>query len=177
MAISGGSGTGTSDPYGMNPFRIRGLPSTSQLNRMAGGFRTPPAGFQFGAPQIARAFMPSFGGVGSMDALGDMGSSARKQAGVLRMDKDGEKKPGEKRNVGRKIMDLLSGESGAAIGGVAQGAGTAIGAYLNRRSNQEMTKLEREKFDEDRRREALREKERERIRALLAPALEAYSPR
>jgi hypothetical protein len=40
-----------------------------------------------------------------------------------------------------------------------------------------MTKLEREKFDEDRRREALREKERERIRALLAPALEAYSPR
>jgi len=176
MAISGGSGTGTSDPYGMNPFRIRGLPSTSQLNRMAGGFRTPPAGFQFGAPQIASGFTPSFGGVGSMDGMGDMGGRSRRQAGVLRMDKDGEKEP-NKRNIGKRIMDLLSGESGAAIGGVAQGAGTAIGAYLNRRSNQEMTKLERDKFEEERRQEGLREKERERIRALLAPALDVYRPR
>ncbi len=158
------------DPYSMNPFRLGGLPSTSQLNR-SGGFRTPPAGFQFGVPQIARGFMPSFEGVGAMNTLGDMSNIARKQAGVLRMDKDG------KRGIGKKIMDLLSGESGAAVGGIAQGAGTAIGAYLNRRSNQEMTKLEREKFDEERRREALREKERERIRALLAPTIESFRPR
>lgn len=172
MSIFGGSASGTSNPYAMNPYRIGGLPSTSQLNR-SGGFRAPPAGFQFGAPQIARGFMPSFGGLGSMD----MGGGARTKAGISRMDKDGEKKPDEKRGIGKKIMDLLSGESGAAVGGVAQGAGTAIGAYLNRRSNQEMTKLEREKFEEERRRESLREKERERIRALLAPTIESFRPR
>lgn len=150
-----------------NPRRIGGLPTTSQLNKQSGGFTTPPAGFKFGAQPSAR-FMPSFGGTGSMNSYGDLGGGLRKQTGALRDDKDG---------FGKKLRDLFSGESGAALGGVAQGAGAVLGAYMNRQSNKEMTKLEREKFEEERRREGLREKERERIRALLAPVLDAYRPR
>ena len=150
-----------------NPRRIGGLPTTRQLNSQYGGFTTPPAGFKFGAPQPVR-FMPSFGGTGSTNAYGELGGGLRKQVGALREDND---------SFGKKLKDLFSGESGAALGGVAQGAGAALGAYLNSRSNKEMTKLEREKFEEGRRREELREKERARIRALLAPTLETYRPR
>ena len=150
-----------------NPRRIGGLPTTSQLNKQSGGFTTPPAGFKFGAPQPSR-LMPSFGGTGSMNAYGDLGGGLRKQTGALREENDG---------FGKKLKDLFSGESGAALGGVAQGAGAALGAYLNSRSNKEMAKLEREKFEEERRREALREEQRARIRAMLAPTLETYRPR
>lgn len=150
-----------------NPRRISGLPTTNQLNKQAGGFTTPPAGFKFGAPQPAR-FMPSFGGTGSMNTYGDLGGGLKKQSGALREEKDG---------FGKKLRDLFSGESGAALGGVAQGAGAALGAYLNSRSNKEMTKLEREKFEEERRREGLREEQRARIRAMLAPVLDTYRPR
>ena len=150
-----------------NPRKTGGLPTTSQLNKQAGGFTTPPAGFKFGAPQSPR-FMPSFGGTGSMNTYGDLGGGLRKQVGALRDDKDG---------FGKKLKDLFSGESGAALGGVAQGAGAVLGAYMNRQSNKEMSKLEREKFEEERRREGLREQERERIRALLSPVLDAYRPR
>jgi len=150
-----------------NPRRISGLPTTSQLNKQYGGFTQPPAGFKFGSPPTSR-FMPSFGGTGPMNTYGDLGGGLRKQTGSLREENDG---------FGKKLRDLFSGESGAALGGVAQGAGAVLGAYLNSRSNKEMTKLEREKFQEERRREGLREKERERIRALLAPTLEAYRPR
>ena len=155
------------DTMSGNPRRIGGLPTTSQLNNQSGGFTRPPAGFKFGAPQPVR-FMPSFGGTGSTNAYGELGGGLRKQIGALREDND---------SFGKKLKDLFSGESGAALGGVAQGAGAALGAYLNSRSNKEMTKLEREKFEEGRRREELREKERERIRAMLAPTLEAYRPR
>lgn len=152
-----------------NPRKIDKLPTTSQLDKQAGGFTTPPAGFKFGAPQSPR-FMPSFGGTGSMNTYGGLGGGLRKQTGALRDDND-------KDGFGKKLKDLFSGESGAALGGVAQGAGAVLGAYMNRQANKEMSKLEREKFEEERRREGLREQERERIRALLSPVLDAYRPR
>jgi hypothetical protein len=69
-------------------------------------------------------------------------------------------------SIGQRIRSLLSGQSGAAIGGIAQGAGTAIGAYLNRRT-------ERQRFEEEKRRQRIIEENNRRAQELLMPILQS----
>jgi len=187
--LFGGGGTSApqvgTNPYSANPYTTGGV---QPMN--IGGFKPAPAGFQWGtgsqmgggSPVVNRTgFTPNFGGVGSIDAFSNMGKSA--MGASLYNPDDEEAKTrgygGEKKGSGRigKIRDLLTGESGAAIGGIAQGAGSVIGAYMNRKAQGEMTKLERQKFEEELRREAAMEEQRQAIRDLLMPTIQQLRPR
>lgn len=171
--------TSLTKPLAANPYQVGGVQPVN-----IGGFRPAPSNFQWGGSPATRSIMgmPSFGGVGAFDAMGALGRPAG-MSRYLNPDDEaadalgyGKEKPSKRGKMGR-IKDLLTGESGAAIGGIAQGAGSVIGAYLNRKANQEMTKLERDKFEEEKRMEAAREEQRKILRALLMPAIEQYRPR
>lgn len=171
--------TSLNKPLASNPYVTRGAQPVN-----VGGFRPAPAGFQWGGSPTTRATvgMPSFGGVGAFDPM----SALARPAGASRyLNPDdeaaealgyGREKSGKRGKLDR-IKDLLTGESGAAIGGIAQGAGSVVGAYLNRKANQEVTKLEREKFEEEKRREMEREEQRRILRSLLMPTLDQFRPR
>lgn len=78
-----------------------------------------------------------------------------------------EKKGGGKLDA---LRGLLSGGSGAAIGGFAQGAGSVIGSYLDRKS-------ERDRLKEAKRQAEREEKQQDEIRRLLMPLFEKQAAR
>jgi len=185
----GGSATPTvgTNPYAGNPYTTGGV---QPMN--IGGFKPAPADFKWGggsssSPSFGGSFGGGFGNMAGMSGLGNVGAFnpydalAKRGMGASRYNPDGEPETGgaPKPPRGRlgKIKELLTGESGAAIGGLAQGAGTVIGAYMNRKSQGEMTKLERQKFEEELRRQALMEQQQKALRDLLMPTIQQLRPR
>jgi hypothetical protein len=187
--LFGGGGSSVStpnvgiNPYSANPYTTGGVQPVN-----FGGFKPAPPGFQWGSGTQAGAgmgsanlgggFVPNFGGVGAMNAVNALG-------GMRQQDPTGDDAIAEALGYGKprsggskmdRIKSLLTGEKGAAIGGVAQGVGSVLGAYMNRKSNQELTKLEREKFEEDVRRQKEREANAQMLRALLMPTIQKYTP-
>jgi len=144
-----------SNPFSGSPYRIGGMPTLSSMDKQGG--------FQLVSPQTM--------------ALANLGQQPRTMFGMsrrgdARMGGNMFTNPDEptgtpNENEGRmsKLRKLLSGESGAAIGGVAQGLGSVVGAYLNR-------KTERERLKEEKRVRAIEEANNAQIRKYLMPLVE-----
>jgi hypothetical protein len=151
-----------SNPFSGSPYRIGGLPTLSSMNKQGG--------FQLVSPQTM--------------ALANLGQQPRTMFGMSRR---GDARMGgnmftnpddeaatalgyggnQSGNDGRlsRLRGLLTGEGGAAIGGVAQGLGSVVGAYLNR-------KTERERMKEEKRARAAEEANNAQIRKYLMPLVE-----
>lgn len=178
--LFGGGGTKTTptigtNPYGANPYTTGGA---QPMN--IGGFKPAPAGFQWGTGSqggtgfTGGGFTPSIGG--AMNAVNALGGIGGRTGGLFEEKGPKEKDQREPKGKLGKIRELLTGESGAAIGGIAQGAGTVLGAYMNRKAQGEVTKLERQRFEEEMRRQKLREEQYQSLRNLLMPTIQKYTP-
>lgn len=151
-----------SNPFGSSPYRVGGLPTLSRMNTQGG--------FQLVSPQTM--------------ALANLGNQPRtvfgmSRRGDARMGNNMFTNPddeaaaalgygGNQSGEGGRLSGLrrlLTGESGAAIGGIAQGAGAVLGAYLNR-------KTERERMKEEKRARAIEEANNAEIRKYLMPMVE-----
>lgn len=143
-----------SNPFGSSPYQVGGLPTLSRMNTQGG--------FQLVSPQTM--------------ALANLGNQPRTVFGMSRRgdarmgnnmftnpDETGD--PNEDGGRMGRLRKLLTGESGAAIGGIAQGAGAVLGAYLNR-------KTERERMKEEKRARAIEEANNAEIRKYLMPMVE-----
>jgi len=154
-----------------NPYRVSGVPNTSAMNRMnrMQGFRTVSmpdfrSSVQSRAMQNLRGSLPQ----GSRSGNPFLDTQTTMYGSPLAMRRPGPDPDmvggvpfGEDRQPGR-LERLLTGGSGAAIGGIAQAGANVLGSYLDRR-------VEREKLQEERRVRERREKQEDEMRALLDP--------
>lgn len=177
---SGGSGVGFM-PQGTsilsNPYRVPFRSIGSQLNRAAGasGFKTVSKD-EFERMSAANRFASSLGDQQPLFGQSGVLTRAGGLLNPMERTEDPEKDIAERlyggegndggSSLGSRIKRLLSGESGAAIGGIAQGAGSVIGSYLNR-------KTERERMKEEKRRQQILEENNRRAQALLMPMLQS----
>jgi hypothetical protein len=148
--------------FSSNPYRVGGIPSLGSMNR-AGGFTTvSPQTFALGNIGRSGNASPFAGSRRTSASMGRMLDEEPTEEDVLGYGK-------EKRGGGGGKIDalkrLFTGESGSAVGGIAQGLGTAVGGYLQR-------KTQREQIEEEKRRNALEEENNARVRALLMPLLQ-----
>lgn len=151
-----------SNPFGNSPYQVGGLPTMSSMNTQGG--------FQLVSPQtmalanLSKQPRTMFGMSRRGDARmpGNMFTNPDDEAAAA-LGYGGNQSGGGGRLSG--LRGLLTGESGAAIGGIAQGAGAVLGAYMNR-------KTERERLKEEKRVRAIEEANNARIRELLSPMIE-----
>jgi hypothetical protein len=174
--------------FSMNPYRLAGLPSLNTLDKKFSGDLTKLTKSQF--EQMTRDkqntnLRQAFATFSQFPPLEDTTTNMQNSftsspssfrsmpnppslamrnppMGSLREDKKGGKLD--------SIRGLLSGASGAAIGGIAQGAGSVIGSYLDR-------KTERERLKEAKRQAEREERQQDEIRKLLMPLFEKQAAR
>jgi hypothetical protein len=157
-----------------NPYRVPSRMTGSQLSRMASGSGfTTVSPEEFARRSSASRFAssadvePLFGQSGVLTRAGGLLNPARRTENPD--DDIAERMYGDKQGGGGKmsrIRDLLSGESGAAIGGGAQAAASVLGSFLTRRT-------ERERLKEEQRRQRIIEENNRRAQELLIPMLQS----
>ena len=146
-----------------NPYRVGGIPSVGSMNRIGGFTTVSPQTFALGNIGSAQRGMPFGGSKRTMGMMQDNANPDEEEALGY----------GKPRTGGGKldaVKNLLTGERGAAVGGIAQGLGNVIGAYLQR-------KPEQERIKEEKRRAMLEEENNARVRSLLMPLLEEQMER
>jgi hypothetical protein len=157
---------GVGSSFGGNPYRVSGVPSLGNMNK----YGKLPSSFK-------NVSKDEFNRLTSANRFDDMGNArmgiTSPQISNIGMAEDegmnasgllGDLKGGIAKG-GRGLRNLLSGESGAAVGGIAQGAASVLNSYMDR-------KTERERMKEEQRRRRLEEENNARIQALLMPLVQ-----
>ena len=152
---------GYGNPYDSNPFMLGRLPSLSAMNQTSN--------FQTVSPQTMAMLGLNTGSSFNMTRRGEAMPFNIPKSPYLNEDED-PTKPKAPPSTWDKVKNLLTGQSGAAIGGAAQGIGSVIGSYLQ-------TRQEDKRLQEEKRRRAMEEENNARVRELLMPLLNSQLER